>query len=643
MALVPASKEAKVFDNSIDGVFGSFKTSDSYELNYLQTTLRINDLQKIETASDAFDFQNISFEELIQRDIDYERVDDDLISKYLEKGKNRVLFFPPILVSLMAVADGKIIDSYTDIKTNIMPNELVRTWDADKFQLSLALSSEPTGFTTKYEGKTYNYYHYASTIKYNSERVKLVVIDGQHRFVALRELIHRGKSELIEGIQIPVCIFFTPDALEENGNIESIKKDLRELFVTINTTAKEVSGHFIVLLDDNSLASYTVRDLSDKWKEADDKLFLLEWNTREKKRSSQRQKRYSVTTVSILNDCLRDHLYSGGLTEIILNLPEVQKELEADESWPVYGDINEDTFHPGQINVIKRQIAKHVTPSLDVLFTQPRPYKLMKDKFDRALDSLDRMIESSTPGIRQFKNDYLFKFRKVRESDQDKVIDASRDFENQFSISDEDEIYFLNVFQQGLIRAWLSICEQLIRPFGQKPEILARSLVCALDKLCFLGSSDFFNNSNPHLQLTIYNGQRVLVNAPSKSQWKNLILSSFCNKKVLEEFLGSLKKESGLEDEKIYEVEEIIDVTAKKSLSCFVDYLNKKIHEDIEKNWKFKDYDKQILTYLVQRENSKDAKFEEEFDEKIKSLVDEKLEVVKLSLSNKLGIKLENL
>jgi len=643
MAKIPVGKKTVVFDKSMDGVYGSFKTSESYELDYLQTTFKISDLGKLETASDAFDINTMSFEELIQRDIDYERVDTDLISGYLEKGKNRVLFFPPILVSLMAVEGGKIVDAYSDLTTQLSPEEnpteIVRIWDKDKFKLTLPISEEPTGFDFNHKDKAYHYYHYASTIEYNSEKVKLVVIDGQHRFVALREIIQRGKKDLITGIQIPVCVFFSPDAIKHNGNIETIMTDLRELFVTINTTAKEVGGHFIDLLDDKSLSSYAVRSLADCWKDDGYKLFLLEWNTREKKLSNQRLKKYSVTTVSIITSCLGSEIFTS-LTELLLNLPEVKDKLESVDEFVPFGEISEDNFTQQQVDILKEQIDKYFTPALDVLFFKLRPYSELYGQFELAMKALNNKIQQNTPGFRQFKEDYLFKFRKVGKNDLAKVKDASIEFDSSFSIADTDNVFFLNVFQQGLLRAWAKLSEEIVRPFQVMPEIIAKCLVVSLEKLCLAPGSTFFDSKNLYQQQVIYNGQRVLVNDLSRAQWFNLILSNFVNKRVVKSFTATMKDLHEVNQSELKVMSENLVKIGENSLNACLENLSDKITYDINKNWKFKDYDKQTMSFLIQREGSDDNSYKKEFAEKIDALINEKFEDAKLSLYNMLEIKM---
>lgn len=71
----PPRKKTEVMTETLYGVFGRFQTVESYEVNYFLSNLPINDLDRLTTASAAFEFTNTDFEEMMQRDVDYERVD----------------------------------------------------------------------------------------------------------------------------------------------------------------------------------------------------------------------------------------------------------------------------------------------------------------------------------------------------------------------------------------------------------------------------------------------------------------------------------------------------------------------------------------------------------------------------------------
>lgn len=652
MAELPLGITKDVFTNSVDGVFGRFKTSESYEINYLLTSFRCVDLLKLETAADAFDFKTMNFDELIQRDIDYGRVEKDIISNYLEKGQNRVIFFPPLLVSLMCLEDKNLITKYKQVDEAINTTDKIykKTWDKNKFQLVLNTTDNFTGHKIECDGNDYNYYNYAATIKYNPELVKLVVIDGQHRFVAMKELINRGKKHLIESLEIPICLFFTPGALETTGSTETIKGDLRELFVTINTTSKEVSGHFIVLLNDKNISSYCVRSLADKWKNSEtepSKIHMLEWNTRENKLSSQRLKKYSITTVSILGECFSEKLFNpktGGYTELLLKLSEAKESLEKDNNWPTYSEINEDTFDPGQVDVLKSQIDKNFTPAIDTLFSKAAPYNEMWRKFQSAVIELDKLIEKNVPGAKQFKEEYLFKFRKIRDNDQESVKDIEREFEKTFVLTEGNDVYLLNVFQQGFIRAWVCLCKHLTKEFDLSPYEVAELYTEALNKFCFDSSRMFLFWGQPYLQTLLFNGPRVLITQNTKDQWVNVILSSFIEKTTRSAFIEKLKiMKTTIDISKINKIDQRISELARTSAKGYFEALEKKTKDDIVKNWKYKDYEEQIKQFLATREGLEDDDSKQQFENKIQDLVKYKILEAKTIYSNLLSLSLSEI
>jgi uncharacterized membrane protein YfbV (UPF0208 family) len=646
MADLDSQNIADVMTEKIDGVYGTFKTTDSFSLNYILASLKISDIERLSTASESIDISMVTFEELIQRDIDYDRVENELIANYLEQGKDRVLFFPPLLASVMCFENGMILDKYSEVKAEISEskkNKYYKTWDKDKFSIELNLTDKSTGFELEYEGNNYNYINYASTLAYNPSKVKLIVIDGQHRFVALKELYRTNKA-ILKDVQVPVCIFFTPEAIESSGTEEKVKNDMRDLFVTINETAKVVSGHFITLLNDRSLSALCVRDFADFWKtQGDDpsKLHMIEWNTRENKTSYTRMKKYSITTVSIVGDCLSEYILSKGMAELLMCLSEVQTDLEQNDNWPKYSNIGEDTFALGQVKFLKSQIKAHITPSLDALFSLPLPYQQLWTNFQSVIENLNLKVANGTTGIKQYKEEYLYKFRKVRDKkDQQKVVDAASDFEKQFQVTEDDYIYLTNVFQQGLIRAWAIVCQKLIPSFGLPPEHIAISLVAGLSDICFNSKVGYFLWSRSYMQGLVYVGQKIMLNQNAKNQWHNLILCTLLTSNASKSFVDKVKENSSINSELL---EKAINDLAVKSLSDYFESLTDKIRNDINKNWKIMDIDESVLQFLLIREKAIDEKKQDEFCEKIDHLVKERVDKAKDIFSNIIGVKTADL
>lgn len=184
-------EEYKVsFDKHILGSFGEFETSTSHKLNYIMATIDIKRINDLKTASSVLNFNETKFEELVQRDVDYDRVENEIIEKYLKKGDDKFIFFPPLLVSpIVTDSKGKIIDSFTEPKENKDEKEFLITYD-ENFQLKFPLfTTPPSDYPYVLKTKNYGdipYHNYATKFEFNSNKVDLIVIDGQHRLVSLK-------------------------------------------------------------------------------------------------------------------------------------------------------------------------------------------------------------------------------------------------------------------------------------------------------------------------------------------------------------------------------------------------------------------------------------------------------------------------
>jgi hypothetical protein len=393
-------------------------------------------------------------------------------------------------------------------------------------------------------------------------------------------------------MQIPVCVVFPPYAIKGNTRGESIPSVLRDLFVTINQTAKEVSGHFLVLLDDKSLSALAVRELAERWKSEPihdglTKLHLLEWNQRLKSRSNQLEKKYSITTVSIIADTLERHIFdpkTGGLTNLFLNLNECKLGLEADGSWARVDSISNREFHPAQSKLLKDQVNRYLTPALDIIFSAPSPYVRRRSNLVDAKVWLDSQVVGLIRGADIFRDQCLRHFRKWTKLDHPSAGQIEADFESRCEHDEHDSPFFFNVFQQGMLRAWIDIAREAIH-FGISPEITASAFVRALEKVCFSQTKNFFSSDQAYTRLSIYrDGGTVIVTESSKEQWKRLILCTLRNPEVwkqLEVDLGS-----SLSDEGRAALGEELKRLIDQCLFDFLEDLENAIQKDLEKNWK---------------------------------------------------------
>lgn len=270
MAFNFAAQKTNVF-----GTYGEFSVGhgeSKIRANFLLTKIRPGQQGRWENQlasqmapwREIFNVEELSFDELIQRDLDDSRVAHDLIPYLLGETGHHARFFPPILAVLVPKQEGRsgIAPEYP---VPIDKGELTVFGDLFDFErIIIEGSVSPLG-----------------VLKYNPQRTAMVIVDGQHRAMAVLAL-HRQLNKIwgsdpfapyyshiqvtpesINHIELPVCIIYFPDIHENNSNFKNAGIDLktlcREIFTVVNKQAKEVSKSRELLLDDEDFAAFMMR------------------------------------------------------------------------------------------------------------------------------------------------------------------------------------------------------------------------------------------------------------------------------------------------------------------------------------------------------------------------------------------------
>ncbi|MBW4618589.1 MAG: hypothetical protein KME17_04275 [Cyanosarcina radialis HA8281-LM2] len=221
---------------------------------------------------EIFNIEELTFDELLQRDLDDSRVAHDLIPYLLGESGAFARFFPPILAVLVPNKPERsgILPYYPipENQTNISIS-FGNLFDFKKAEISGQIS--PLG-----------------SIEYNRQKTAFIIVDGQHRAMAVLAL-HRQINDswsgnryaayynhlsLIENqvrnIELPICVVFFPDLHEGNQEYKQKGIDLktvcREIFLVVNKTAKRVSQSRELLLDDEDFAARMMRETLSKLK-----------------------------------------------------------------------------------------------------------------------------------------------------------------------------------------------------------------------------------------------------------------------------------------------------------------------------------------------------------------------------------------
>lgn len=226
---------------------------------------------------EIFAAERMSFDELLQRDLDDARVANDLIPYLMGTESSRYPVFPPILAVLAPKLRG------TSGIERFYPNP------------TSVPGSTATAFGNIFEVGPYMVDGQPSPIaqvRYNEHRSAFVIVDGQHRAMALLALFRQlqgssawesspyatyyshfsPKEEQVSHIQLPVCVLYFPEVYEGSEEQARTDADLvsicRQIFLDVNKQAKPVSAARELLLDDTKFPALLMRRVLTKLREA---------------------------------------------------------------------------------------------------------------------------------------------------------------------------------------------------------------------------------------------------------------------------------------------------------------------------------------------------------------------------------------
>jgi hypothetical protein len=293
---------ASSLDLEIHGAIGQFAVkpsgngTGSIAVRYVQThltfALEISHQQRFfETLApvrEIFKPQDLGFEDLMQRDIDDARVSNSLIPYLvtLHTGDS-VKFFPPIVAVVIPVdPEGHLLPYYPDIQSETIVEKT--------HKIVRMRSGKPGEETFEFEqfeiGGKLQEFDYAK-LRVNTNKCRLVIVDGQHRAMALLALYRnikgwegdtqryenyykRWSKKSLEGlnlreISLPIVVCTFPILTESNHSSTTVTKASRSVFLALNKNARPVTTSRNILLDDYDLIAHFERHILESVKQQD--------------------------------------------------------------------------------------------------------------------------------------------------------------------------------------------------------------------------------------------------------------------------------------------------------------------------------------------------------------------------------------
>ncbi|MCQ8193144.1 DNA sulfur modification protein DndB [Streptomyces rugosispiralis] len=316
------------FLDHVQGTWGSF-TTPAGRVDYIMTKARLgedaNDPERRLTKSlapvrEVMEAGDLDFNQLLQRDLDDHRVAVQLIPYLMNEQANGPAFFPPVVAVLLPFR-SKRPSRFAPLEAEpvLVPDdgaEWLQQRAGDSFQVQRLA---PGGQL-----------HPGSIGKlwWNSAEAQLVVLDGQHRAMALlavertmtkswqgssgakyrsfyehqvqQLLDERGGVVDLSRVEVPVTVCWFP---EQTGEHAKPHEAARKLFVDVNKEARPPSEARIILLSDAELKNILTRRLLSELRGGDRgellPLYAVEYDNPQV--NASRPARWSVlTSITVL-------------------------------------------------------------------------------------------------------------------------------------------------------------------------------------------------------------------------------------------------------------------------------------------------------------------------------------------------------
>ncbi|WP_425245410.1 hypothetical protein [Streptomyces sp. NEAU-NA10] len=312
------------FRDYVQGTWGSFNTPAG-RVDYIMTKARLGEdaldperqlTKSLAPVREVMEAGDLDFNQLLQRDLDDHRVAVKLIPYLLKQKMTGPAFFPPIVAVLLPFRSKRPSHFAALAEPRVVPEDGARWLQeraGDSFQVQRLLGDD-------------DQLHPANLGKlwWNRTESQLVVLDGQHRAMALlavertmtnswqnssgarfrsfyenqvKQLLQEvgGEHLNLNKVEVPVTVCWFPD---QTGADAKPHEAARKLFVDVNKEARPPSESRIILLSDAELSNVlTRRLLSELRNNSDDSLlplYAVEYDNPEV--NSSRPARWSVLT-----------------------------------------------------------------------------------------------------------------------------------------------------------------------------------------------------------------------------------------------------------------------------------------------------------------------------------------------------------
>jgi hypothetical protein len=425
------------------GIYGNIGEGENAEILFIETVISAEELDSITLLSNIPDIEKWDVRDLFQRDVDNDRVTNDIIPYF--KDKTKIKYFSPITLILLPTENAKrnIIKKIDYIEPQVIPN--AKEGETEKIY-------ERDGFYKISLWKTdYN----LAEIEWNNKKCYLVAIDGQHRLSGLIRWKNTPGSNFADW-KIPVVILNILK-VDKKKDVASLLEIVRKTFVYINNKSERINRSKAIMLNDEDFASICTQEIIEfthqndvkPYNQRDNSILPLLFFNWQGKVIDKKQ----ITSASSIKSV--EEIYTW-ISEFILpkdKLEIVESELGIDDMSPKLENWNEGQSLSNQdAKGVRKQFMDRVFPGIKHLLENFTPYNNYIKK-SREIEAESNKHDHSSHAFIKLR----FGSHNAPDGHKDIVDEEYKKIENKFSeyISKNiDSVILQDIGMRGIIYAF---------------------------------------------------------------------------------------------------------------------------------------------------------------------------------------------
>jgi hypothetical protein len=377
---------ARTFQNHAQGTVGDFRTPAG-RVKYIMTKARLGAdatdperrlTQHLVPVREVIPSEELDFNQLLQRDLDDHRVAVNLIPYLLSPQWTGPAFFPPI-IAIALPFKGQQPSEFPDLEEAAHVVEDGLHWQQRDAGLHLRTrqlvvdngESSPVAL---------------GQLWWNGEFCRIVVVDGQHRAMALLAIDRtvrntwqestggryryfyetRVRNALgehnaaLDDIEVPVTILWFPDKF---GPGQEPHKAARKIFVDVNKEARAPSESRLILLSDgelvNILTRTTLTQLRNQASDAFLPLYSVEYDNPDTK-TTQSARWSALTNIHILKQMVTRSIFGPPRYINDVTVPIGRREPEEEKNAFMRTQLGVDALFPPNIGGDQPFLREHL-------------------------------------------------------------------------------------------------------------------------------------------------------------------------------------------------------------------------------------------------------------------------------------------